>query len=287
MNRIKFRELPVGEKANFEFLQERGIIHQVRLCGKGHPMSLDLNRLRWRCRKRECNQDIGVRVGSWLEGTKLSFQCIVEFIYAWTHEWSSHKWCFEQLGMQDQQVVEWNQKMRKVCEEKQTRSPVLIGGRGFHVQVDETLWSKRKNNAGRVLPQLWLLGGICEETNDVFIVTVLNRSRLSLFKEIRKHLKPGTTIVTDSWRAYQGLQNEGFVHLTVNHRYNFVDPTTGAHTQKVERLWRSLKWPNKRRSGTKREFVDSYLSEFIWFKNIKGDDPFISMLDDIAAIYEL
>ncbi|KAF0756103.1 dual specificity protein phosphatase CDC14B-like [Aphis craccivora] len=33
-----------------------------------------------------------------------------------------------------------------------------------------------------------------------------------------------------------------FDHYTVNHTYNFVDPTTEAHTQMIERLWGSAKW---------------------------------------------
>ena len=34
---------------------------------------------------------------------------------------------------------------------------------------------------------------------------------------------PGSTIVSDWWRAYDYLENEGFLHRRVNHLYNFVD----------------------------------------------------------------
>ncbi|KAF0752823.1 dual specificity protein phosphatase CDC14B-like [Aphis craccivora] len=40
-------------------------------------------------------------------------------------------------------------------------------------------------------------------------------------------------------------KSPGFDHYTVNHLYNFFDPTTGAHTQMIERLWGSAKWRNK------------------------------------------
>jgi transposase-like protein len=67
-------------------------------------------------------------------------------------------------------------------------------------------------------------------------------------KEIKKHIKKGTTIYSDSWRAYKTaeLEKAGFEHFKVNHKYNFVDPETGAHTQTVERMWGSAKWRNKR-----------------------------------------
>lgn len=29
-----------------------------------------------------------------------------------------------------------------------------------------------------------------------------------------------------------------FKHFKLNHKYNFVDPEIGMHTQKMERLWR-------------------------------------------------
>ncbi|PIO62135.1 hypothetical protein TELCIR_16321, partial [Teladorsagia circumcincta] len=56
-----------------------------------------------------------------------------------------------------------------------------------------------------------------------------------------RNVLPGTTIRTDSWRGYGNLANIGFVHETVNHAHNFVDPTTGVHTQRIESAWAHIK----------------------------------------------
>ena len=64
---------------------------------------------------------------------------------------------------------------------------------------------------------------------------VPDRSAATLLSIIQNSIRPGTTIMSDLWRAYGGipaLQGMGFQHLTVNHS---VDPQTGAHTQNVER----------------------------------------------------
>ena len=58
---------------------------------------------------------------------------------------------------------------------------------------------------------------------------------------IKEKIEPGTTIISDCWRAYNCLSTEGFKHLTVNHSMNFVDPQTAAHTNTIERRWRDVK----------------------------------------------
>ena len=94
--------------------------------------------------------------------------------------------------------------------------------------------------------------------------------------------------MSDLWRAYGGipaLQGIGFQHLTVTHSLQFVDPQTGAHTQDVERLWKSAKERNKRHNGTHRNMLDSYLCEWMWRQRYKNIDLFDHILTNIATYW--
>uniref|UniRef100_A0A915D168 Transposase n=1 Tax=Ditylenchus dipsaci TaxID=166011 RepID=A0A915D168_9BILA len=78
------------------------------------------------------------------------------------------------------------------------------------------------------------------------------------------------------WKGYNGLKSNELAlsHLTVNHKQNFADPVTGAHTNIVERMWRSSKKRSKDQSGTARQHLEAYLVEFWWRNRVKDKDPF-------------
>ena len=60
---------------------------------------------------------------------------------------------------------------------------------------------------------------------------VPNRSAATLMPIIQNSILPGTTVMSDLWRAYGGINAMGFNHFTVNHSVNFVDPVWSAHTK--------------------------------------------------------
>ena len=80
------------------------------------------------------------------------------------------------------------------------------------------------------------------------------------------------------------MEEAGLQHFKVNHRYNFVDPDTGVNTQKIERLWGSAKWRNKKHRGTPRHHLESYPTELMWKRGL--NDPFEQILKDITVFWE-
>ena len=69
--------------------------------------------------------------------------------------------------------------------------------------------------------------------------------------------------MSDCWKSYSTLEQEGYIHGVVNHSIEFLNSDTGDHTQTIESTWRAVK-RSLPRSGTVKDFYDSYFAEFIF-----------------------
>ena len=108
------------------------------------------------------------------------------------------------------------------------------------VEIDESLFTKRKSNAVRVLPQEWIF---CHETGYRFLVKVPNREGKTLLGEKQLCQTYGRVI-------RQRIMRKLDLRVLKLNKYNFVDPDIGENTQQIERIWCSAKWKTKRRPGT-------------------------------------
>ena len=116
------------------------------------------------------------------------------------------------------------------------------------------------------------------QTNKCFLDVCPNnrRSERILLPIILQHVAPGTTIITDKWKAYINLDRHGFIHHDVNHSRNFVDPQTGAHTNTIEGTWTHVKNRAQRRGGRRSPInLADDLTEFmrrfwVWVFGILG-----------------
>jgi transposase-like protein len=196
--------------------------------------------------------------------------------------------CKSELGIAKTAVIKWNSLLRVVYGNTLIANPAVIGGPNTTVEIDESVFTRGKNNVGRVSLQQWVFGNICRETGECFMIPVPARSEVTLMLLILANFRLGSIIMSDQWRTYSAIQNvPGLTHETVNHSVHFVDPDTGANTQRIERLWKAAKKCNKRQNGTHRHTLNSYMCDFVWrhWNKPHHSDPFDSFLHDIAELW--
>ena len=139
----------------------------------------------------------------------------------------------KECGVSKHVVVDWYNFCRDVCGQYFLDHRVTNGGPGRVVEIDESKFGRRKHNRGRVVDGHWIFGGVEGGTSRGFMVEVEDRSKHTQLPIIQQYILPGTTIISDEWRAYHDI---GI--LPVNHSQNFVDR---AHTQSIECYWSCTK----------------------------------------------
>ncbi len=77
--------------------------------------------------------------------------------------------------------------------------------------------------------------GIYEDACTVRFIIVPDCRGSTLIPIIEKYVQTGSRVVSDKWAGYKRLSYFEYIHETVCHKRNYVNPETGWHTQAIER----------------------------------------------------
>ena len=289
MRREELHILLAHEKDGIGWMMSRGLLRSRNVCPKCNgEMHLQtsckyVDGFVWRCSRNECGRPtISVRTGSLFEKSRLPLLTNVKFLYEWARGESGESVRFE-LGISKPTTILWGQACRDVIEFYyfHMRHDCKIGGPGKIVEIDETIVARRKYNVGRVVLQQWLFGGIVRNSVgqrvECFLELVADRTRETLHEVLQRRVLSGTFIYSDSWKAYNGLADIGFLHSKVNHSQNFVNPIdSNVHTQNIESFWSKMKRFFRKHSMKQRIHLDDYILEFLYRSEF--DDVFDSLL---------
>lgn len=279
-----------------QFCFETGLLPRERNCPTcGKQMTLIQDKKvsdghRWYCRKvsgaNKHEHRLSIRTGTFFSNSNLTLEEILQFVYMWVQGMPQS--CIQhELGTSNTTDVDWASFCREVCEVVVMDGSEQIGGKDIVVEIDESKFAKRKYNVGHRVKGGWVFGGRERDNKKkVFMVPVEDRSAETLLSIIRKWIAPGSIIWSDCWKSYSRIPDlpEGYRHSTVNHSQNFVDPTTGTCTNRIESDWRHAKaeFP---RFGTTPSHYEGYLSVFMWKRKHFGEDLFLAFIKDVAKVY--
>jgi len=235
----------------------------------------------WRCTNRRCTHKVSFRKHSFFSGSQLSLATVVEIIYYWTYRYPQEI-VLHETGLSSRTVSNFYHLFREVFSVILEEQSKPVGGPGVVIEIDEWKFEKRKLNKGRPVDGLCMFGGIERDSDPpkCFVVPVEDHTASSLIPLIKQWILPGTTVLSDGWKAYKTLQAEELFHQTGNHSLNFVT-LSGTHTNNIKSHWHSLK------RYLPRTQKASYFVEYcIRRKTIDvAPDKFISVLHLLGSVY--
>lgn len=263
---------------------------ECKFCEKGRfglrkDLSFSTDKCCWRCSNKICGKKVSIRHGSWFSNSNLPLETIVLLTYFWVYR-AEQEFVKHELGISHTTIVDWYNFSREVCICILEEFSKKVGGPGKVVEIDESKFGKRKYHKGRRVDGVWVFGGIQRDSKECFFKCVADRTANTLISIIKDNILPGTTIISDCWKAYSSINDEGFSHLTVNHSLNFVDPDTGAHTNTIESTWRALK-KSLPKHGTTKNLYDTYFAQYCVRKQflVDQEDPFLEFLKLVHKVY--
>uniref|UniRef100_A0A182J0J8 DDE_Tnp_IS1595 domain-containing protein n=1 Tax=Anopheles atroparvus TaxID=41427 RepID=A0A182J0J8_ANOAO len=265
MNAMNICKLFEDAEAAIRWMMAKKLLKSSQLCGKCgrelHFRTTGINNAegcKWVCTTHACKSwSCSVRRGSMFAGSKASLKQAVLLLYYWGNN-TTVKETAEEVNLTRQMVAKYFKEIRLVLINSIEQTGPMIGGIGTTVEIDETKITKRKHS------KEWLVGGICQETKDVFLKQVERRDAETLTSVIQDNVLIGTRLVTDCWCGYNRLAQVGFAHDTVN-SLNFLSPNNALiQTQNEENLWRWLKEYLKQKGTNRLRNLNEYLAEYVF-----------------------
>ena len=88
----------------------------------------------------------------------------------------------------------------------------------------------------------WVVSGVYRQNKKCFLKVVDKRDSQTLLSVVNENLEHGTTVITNMWKGYNLLGQNGVMHKTINHSLNFVClDDRNIHTQIIENYWVKIK----------------------------------------------
>lgn len=200
----------------------------------------------YRCANKECTKKFSATTGTIFQSSKIPLRTWFAAIFLLTtsKKGISSVQLGEQLGVTQKTAWFLNHRIRQMFLET---APHMLKG---IVEIDETyVGGKNKNrhankkiegNQGRAAIDKTPVVGLLERGGKVKTFVVPNTEADILHPIMQDNVANSTTIITDAYRSYLGLENE-YTHIRVKHTENDYKTDRHFHTNNIENFWSTLK----------------------------------------------
>ena len=177
----------------------------------------------WRCPSRK--HEYSIRINSWFEHSHLALQDIMNICKLFVENHSLKSIATKSGISYSNTAVDWASYIRELLKEFWTHnlSEVQLPSDDI-IEVDESFFGRRQKymrGLNKTEIKIWVVGLISRKNNQMVMYPVDKRDASTLLWIIKRHCPIGSTIFTDGWAGYQGLNEEGYEHFTVNHKTSF------------------------------------------------------------------
>ncbi|KAG0421694.1 hypothetical protein DMUE_6272, partial [Dictyocoela muelleri] len=177
-------------------------------------------------------------------------------------------------GLTTRTIVNMKKKFMQMIEEYFQENPIRLGSFGSIVHIDETMMNHtvRSHRGRSPRGQCWALTMVDTSSSPSkgYAEIITNRTAETIMPIILRVVRPGSIIYTDEWRAYNSIANHNeYQHEKITHKYHFVDPITGVHTQNVESFNNKLKLFIKSQRGCLASQRSELIKYFLFIDTFK------------------
>jgi len=145
------------------------------------------------------------------------------------------------------------------------------------VEIDETyvggFWRNRRSSQraqgrkrGRGTSKTPVFGILCRG-GQVWAQVVPDLAARTLYPLIRRQVRRGSVVCSDTLPTYTGIAAKGYVHRLVQHDQREFRSRQGAHINGLEGFWGYLKRRLAAKGGIRPSRLPLYVAEYVWRYN--------------------
>jgi transposase-like protein len=258
-------------------------------CGSDN-IGLIASRSMFQCKAKECRKQFSAKVGTIFEDSPLGLDKWFVAVWCITNAKNGISSCELARAIDVTQKSAWHMLHRIRLAMTSGSFKKLTGT----VEADESfigglfanMHKSNRQSKGRGTGSTGkaIVMGLLERGGEAKVKHVYKRTKSRLQREIKKHVEPGSEVMTDALMSYRGLEKR-YVHQFIDHAEKYVEGNV--HTNGLENFWSLLKrMINGTYVAIEPFHLQPYLDEQCWRFNqrkLNDSERFLKALGGVVG----